>query len=215
MDRTVRRKNMALPNNLASVKVYPNEYITNVTVNRGLSRLVANDEYLLEQMTGVGETQAEIDALSSTVQTQGNQINSINVTMNQNSVAITSLNMRTTSLENNVASINSTIGGLNSSVQDSLSGVYALYNGMVSLSGSISGVVNEVPILTAEVAEISADLANLISDFQSFTASAVVMVSPPATSGSPGSLNQVAVTGSDFYVYTLSGWGRVTLDFAF
>lgn len=40
---------MALPNDsLSKTKVYPNEYIDNITINRPLARLFENDEYLYE-----------------------------------------------------------------------------------------------------------------------------------------------------------------------
>lgn len=42
---------MALPNEeFKKIKVYPNEYIDNITVNRPLGRLLENDKYL-ERLT--------------------------------------------------------------------------------------------------------------------------------------------------------------------
>jgi hypothetical protein len=42
-----------LPNgDLEKLKVYPNEYINNITINRGIVRLLENDIYLLKLITG-------------------------------------------------------------------------------------------------------------------------------------------------------------------
>jgi hypothetical protein len=45
---------MALPNDsLDKIKVYPNEYINNITINRGNSRLLENDKYLYALITAL------------------------------------------------------------------------------------------------------------------------------------------------------------------
>jgi len=58
---------MALPNDsLDKVKVYPNEYIDNISVNRSLARLFSNDEYLFENTIKIVDAPSGVDASGNT-----------------------------------------------------------------------------------------------------------------------------------------------------
>ena len=127
---------MSLPNNLASVKVDPNEYITNVTVNRGMSRLVANDEYLLSLIHGVTGTESDILALSAEVQYLENQLNSTLITVNNNSANIVELQLNMTTVQNDIITLNSTVEGLDYYIEYAMSGIY----NMISIVNDLSAV---------------------------------------------------------------------------
>jgi len=62
---------MALPNILEQVKVFPNEYIDNVTLNRPFGRLYTNDEYLYNLIMTSGsvilDIQTDINSLCASV----------------------------------------------------------------------------------------------------------------------------------------------------
>ena len=106
------------------IKVYPNEYITNSTINRPNLRLLANDLYLESVIVSSGILGLDIISLSSAV--------------TGNTLDISYLDTRITIAENNILTLDSRIDQLET---DNLSGLV-----LVDQPSSSSASGNELQI---------------------------------------------------------------------